>query len=184
MNVYFVRHGESTTNVDAIVTGQTLDPDLTERGREQAEAAAGWLRYHDIHIHHIISSPAKRARQTANIIATHINYPPGNIALWQDLQERDFGTFEGGPDQAYFDTPEAIAVSEHGTESIPAFYGRAQSVLNKLRHNYSTGNVLLVSHNGVGKMLSVAFEGRASDAYDRAQKLPNGEIIQLASESS
>jgi broad specificity phosphatase PhoE len=179
MHVYFVRHGESTTNVDSIVTGQKLDPSLTDKGRSQAEDAARWLKANEIPIHAIISSPSKRTMETARIIAGVIGYPISSITQWHDLSERDFGEFEGGPDSAYFHTPEAIATSEYGAESIPAFYGRVQNAINQLRDNYPDKNVLLVSHNGVGKMLDISFQGKDSAAYDRAQRLPNGEVIEL-----
>ena len=61
MKVYIVRHGESTANVSHI--HQTPDEELTERGKQQAIEVAH--RFTDICIAKIISSPYKRAINTA-----------------------------------------------------------------------------------------------------------------------
>ena len=66
----FVRHGQSTSNAVFYRTGRDLgivDPDLTEVGRHQAEFAA-W-RLNRLGVRRIITSPYKRALQTAEIIA-------------------------------------------------------------------------------------------------------------------
>ena len=66
----FVRHGQSTSNAVFYRTGRDpgiVDPELTEVGRHQAEFAA-W-RLSRLGVRRIITSPYKRALQTAEIIA-------------------------------------------------------------------------------------------------------------------
>jgi broad specificity phosphatase PhoE len=65
--IVWVRHGQSTWNVIDRLQGQELGPPLTDLGREQAAATAEELV--DQGIARILSSPAVRARQTADIIA-------------------------------------------------------------------------------------------------------------------
>jgi len=71
-----MRHGETLFNV---VFGATRvdpgvrDPDLTPRGREQAAEAAEALRGEDVV--RIITSPYRRALQTAEIIAGTLKLP-------------------------------------------------------------------------------------------------------------
>ena len=64
MKLYLVRHGESTYNIDGII--QPLGSELSEKGKEQAKFLAA--RFKNIPVDIIISSPLKRAKQTAEII--------------------------------------------------------------------------------------------------------------------
>lgn len=64
---YWVRHGQSTWNVLDRMQGQELGPPLTDLGRTQSAAAAEELA--GLGITRILSSPAVRAQQTAEIVA-------------------------------------------------------------------------------------------------------------------
>lgn len=68
--ILWVRHGQSTWNVIERMQGHELSPPLTELGREQAALTAGLLEGRDVV--RILSSPAVRARQTADIIAERL----------------------------------------------------------------------------------------------------------------
>lgn len=63
-HIFFVRHGESNSNVDGIHRGSKAE--LTEKGRQQAKDVAS--RIQRIGVDTLISSPYLRARQTAEII--------------------------------------------------------------------------------------------------------------------
>lgn len=71
MKLYFVRHGETRSNVQKSVV--SFDDELTDNGRKQAQQLAGRIPALSIDI--IISSPHKRAEETAEIIAKKINKP-------------------------------------------------------------------------------------------------------------
>ena len=66
--VYLVRHGENEANITKEFSHRLVDYDLTERGRLQAAQTATHFR--DIGIDRIVSSPLKRALQTAQAIAS------------------------------------------------------------------------------------------------------------------
>ena len=68
--ILWVRHGQSTWNVLDRMQGHELSPPLTELGREQAQDAAETLA--DRGIVRLLSSPATRALETAEIIAAHL----------------------------------------------------------------------------------------------------------------
>lgn len=68
--ILWVRHGQSTWNVIDRLQGHELSPPLTELGRAQATAAAETLA--DERVVRILSSPAVRALETANIIAKRL----------------------------------------------------------------------------------------------------------------
>lgn len=72
-HVLWVRHGQSTWNVIDRFQGQIAHPPLTARGRDQARRAADALA--DRGIEHLVSSPLRRAAQTARIIADHLGLP-------------------------------------------------------------------------------------------------------------
>ncbi|WP_323797873.1 histidine phosphatase family protein [Nisaea sp.] len=70
----FVRHGQSEFNVVYGATGRDPgieDPALTELGQAQIRHSAEALRGHDVD--HIVSSPYRRALETAHIIAEAID---------------------------------------------------------------------------------------------------------------
>ena len=68
--ILWVRHGQSTWNVLDRLQGHELSPPLTELGREQAQDAAESLA--DRGVVRLLSSPATRALETAEIIAAHL----------------------------------------------------------------------------------------------------------------
>ena len=68
--ILWVRHGQSTWNVIDRMQGHELSPPLTELGREQAAQTAALLA--DRGVVRVLSSPAVRARQTADIIAERL----------------------------------------------------------------------------------------------------------------
>ena len=68
--ILWVRHGQSTWNVLDRLQGHELSPPLTELGREQAAQAAEALAGHGAQ--RLLSSPATRALETAEIIAERL----------------------------------------------------------------------------------------------------------------
>ena len=68
--ILWVRHGQSTWNVIDRMQGHELSPPLTDLGREQAAAAAASLA--DRGVVRLLSSPATRALETAEIIGERL----------------------------------------------------------------------------------------------------------------
>jgi broad specificity phosphatase PhoE len=94
VRVLCLRHAESE-NVLAHAAGALPTAPLTPRGRHQATRAAHLLR--DEVITHIYASTALRARQTADIIADHLNV---QITTLPELLETNIGRKEGATDPA------------------------------------------------------------------------------------
>lgn len=67
--IYWVRHGQSTWNAVDKMQGHVLHPALTELGRTQAQSAA--IELSRTGADRLITSPARRARDTAEVIARH-----------------------------------------------------------------------------------------------------------------
>jgi len=66
----FIRHGESNINVEKVLSDDVDHNTLTDKGKQQAERTGEQLS--GIKFDGIISSPIKRAYDTANIISNYI----------------------------------------------------------------------------------------------------------------
>ena len=89
MNLFLIRHGETTWNKEGRIQG-TSDIELSEAGIEQARRLALSLKDSDIGAIH--ASPLKRAYKTAEIINS---FHGGTIEVHPELMEMDQGDFEG-----------------------------------------------------------------------------------------
>src|SRR5690349_13483545 len=95
MNIYFVRHGITTWNMEGRYQGWS-DTDLTPQGLAQAWQTADYFANHSrregVVFNALYSSPLRRARRTAAFIAERLSLPP---QLWPDLSEMNGGEVEG-----------------------------------------------------------------------------------------
>lgn len=94
MKIFLVRHGESADDLDDSYGG-AADFELTDTGRDQARAVGAQLKSQPISA--IFSSPLRRAREAAEIIAGELgtNLTPTVVP---DLRERNsYGVLSGLP---------------------------------------------------------------------------------------
>ena len=89
MRIYLVRHGETVLNCRKCYYGFT-DVSLNENGIKQAESLRSFFSAMDFD--YIISSPLKRAADTARIVT---GAEVEKITLDERLMEQNFGIFEG-----------------------------------------------------------------------------------------
>ncbi|MEI6044248.1 MAG: histidine phosphatase family protein [Chloroflexota bacterium] len=87
-----LRHGETDHNSGMRLTGWG-DPELNERGYEQARAAADKI-LETYKVEQIYVSSLRRARQTAEALAQATGLTP---LVKEDLKEQNFGEMEGLP---------------------------------------------------------------------------------------
>jgi len=92
--LYLIRHGQSEGNTQKIVQGQTVNCPLTELGRRQARSVGRHLAKTLPEVHRLISSPLRRALETATIIGGELKYQ-GKIDVQTALKERSWGDYEG-----------------------------------------------------------------------------------------
>ncbi len=93
--ILLVRHGESAANADPSVR-RSEDPPLTARGREQAARATAALVRAGIDA--VLHSPLRRARETAEAIASATGLAPAPVAGFAEVAMgalTDPGTPEG-----------------------------------------------------------------------------------------
>lgn len=180
-HLYYLRHGESTANISALIGGFIHAP-LTEKGIAQAKSAGASTRQEKLTFDVIISSPLERAINTAKLFSKEINYPEAKIELLADIQERFFGELEGQHEDAfgmtkdeYLQNPLSIDHIKH-VETIQALHERAEKVFNDLKKR-PEDIILLVSHAAFGRSLRKVIENRPFD--EPIENFENAQIIKL-----
>lgn len=172
-----VRHGETDLNRDKIFFGR-LNPKLNETGIKQANLAKNKIL--DTMYDNIYSSPLLRAKETAEIC----NYLSLDIKYDNNLQELDFGNFEGLTfEEITKKFPTKLEDMQEkwkdfdfiNGESPRDLYRRSLEFLKKL--DYSKNN-LIVSHWGVISCMLSYFVANSIDAYWKF-KIENGGVVIL-----
>jgi probable phosphoglycerate mutase len=131
-NVVLVRHGESMTNAQNIVSDLLDKYPLTDRGIQQVQKIANELK--DLKIDAIVTSPIIRAKETAIIIAEKLSM---DFSTDERLREIGMGKFN---EKNISEVPKFTYESKD-LEPWNAIDERMMAIMN----SYS-GNVLLISH--------------------------------------
>lgn len=190
---YLVRHGESTSNVEERVQGQA-DVDLSPLGRRQAGAVASRIRamldaasVPDA-TWEIWSSPLKRARHTAETIASSLGLP---VHIDEGLCELHAGVFQGHL-WADLETrfPEAVARWRSGDVDyqIPGGESRAELAARGHRALEALGRrdvagMIVVAHGGVLTAALGSMLGRDHPLLAAAAQRPFTKLPALANAS-
>ena len=164
MTLLLLRHGESDGNATGRIQGWA-DFGLTELGRQQAEAAGRHLA--DSGASALYSSPLRRARDTAVIVAEHTGL---EIVDLPDLREYRFGEAQGllwSEAQARFgfggrDWGSGGVPGEEGTS---AFRDRVSQQVEELAQRHATDVAIAVLHGGVVGALVSRLMGLADSEY-------------------
>ncbi len=158
---YFLRHGETESNLDGTIAG-TRDVALTRRGHEQARAAAAVLR--DRGVTAIYSSALRRARETADHVARSLGLA---VDIIPELGERDWGELEGKPRAL-----RKPGVTSFGAESPDVFQERVRRGLCQIAPSAAP---LIVSHSGVFRVLCATLQ-----VPDPGSQLANAQTVRFA----
>jgi probable phosphoglycerate mutase len=150
-----VRHGETEWSRSGQHTGVT-DLPLTPAGEEAARALAGALEEFDFSL--VLSSPLRRARRTAELAGLQPE-------LDRDLAEWDYGAYEGlttpqvreqlGYDWSVFE--HGVAAGETPGESVEEVAARASRVVRRAVDAMASGDVVLVAHGHLLRVLASVF---------------------------
>jgi broad specificity phosphatase PhoE len=139
MVIYLVRHGETDWNLQNRLQG-VEDIELNETGLLQSAECAG--AFTGIAVECILSSPLKRAKKTADIIAEQLGVGP--VIVERDLTERDFGRLSGltlEERQALLDRGENT-----GAEPLETLIDRFVRVLDRYAGEATYKSMIVVSH--------------------------------------
>lgn len=96
MELYLIRHGQSTNNALGTPVGRSHDPALTDAGVQQAQALAAhladglcpesvWEKRSGYNLDHLYCSAMKRALQTAQPVGAALGLSP---EVWVDVHEQ------------------------------------------------------------------------------------------------
>ena len=153
-----VRHGETAWTLTGQHTGHS-NIELTDAGERGAVALHESLHRFDFAA--VLTSPLKRARQTADLSGY------GDVAkLTPDLCEWEYGDYEGLTTKAIRSTRPDWRLFEHGCpngESPQAIGARADRVNAQVQRTHRTGgNMLLFAHSDVLRVLIARWLGLAA----------------------
>jgi broad specificity phosphatase PhoE len=196
--ITLVRHGESVGNLADLeahrrgadrldLDVRDADVELSDRGRQQADALHDWFQGADVERPDlVISSPYRRAAETARIATDGLGL---EVLLDERLRERSLGALDGltgqgirseYPEEAerrsklgkfYYQPP--------GGESWADVVLRIRSLLADLRHGYDGVRVLLFSHEAVIKSFRYVLDGLDEHELmemDHDTRLPNASL--------
>lgn len=160
MDLWLVRHGESTWNVLGLAQGQNDRATLTERGLYQANQIADELSVENVTA--MWSSDLRRARLSAAPTSRRLGLPVQPDAR---LRERHLGVLEGALSTALVP---AVTGIEHGRvvdpdahpdggESLRDMHARLQSFVDELPD--TAGDAVIVAHGGSVRMLRACLTG-------------------------
>jgi broad specificity phosphatase PhoE len=181
-NLYLVRHGQTALNLENKIQGQIDAYGLDATGCAQIERLSERLRQGDLKCDALLSSPLKRAAETAAAAAEAFEQ---KIVFHDDLKEIHCGTCEGieiGEVEAMvFDPPLSFRdgmaatgkelrglyhstdfryddVAHPGGETKAAARSRARHVIEDfLEKNQDKNDVWVVTHSTIIKLLLMVF---------------------------
>jgi probable phosphoglycerate mutase len=178
--VFLVRHGQSTFNAQRRYQGRSDEPVLTELGAAASALTGRHLARHRFDT--VISSPLRRAHQTAGIIRGALRDAPP-IETSGDLRELDLGIWEGKsiedvqqrlPEayRAWQDRPHELRMTAgDGMVFFPVrdLFEQALRFWGQILPRHAGQTVLLVTHGGTARALIGAATGIGVEKFQTLQ---------------
>ena len=180
MNIYLIRHGESTSDIKNKYDGD-YDDHLTENGLQDAKTIAKKLDGSNIDV--VFTSPKIRTRETSKIISDALGC---KISVMDDLAEQDiYGAYlelgKNQPEEEYRRLGEIFVNRDNvveGSETYKHFKERVIKCFFNIT-NQPFENIAIVTHGGPIRCIF-----REILALGEFKKVGNGAIIELKKEGS
>lgn len=180
LTVVFVRHGESQANQEHRLVSEAFDPPLTAQGFREAEQFA--RLWQDQGVGALVSSPLKRTRQTAQVIAEVLGIE--TIHIDPRLHEIKLGVFDGQSidyleqegDEAYRHWKRDPESPSLGGERLSQVYSRMQGFLQDLLTQQTEGLIMATTHADCLKAIAI---GILKAPWEAAQRLHFGNLAAL-----
>ena len=179
--VIIVRHGQSTYNAKQIIQGHCDESVLTDKGIADARTVGHTLQ--NISIDAFYCSPLQRAKQTAEIVHSHLTNPPTlqpteqlmeiDLPLWEKLSKeevrdkftQDYITWKQRPHE--FKMALAAGVEHYPVLSL---YRQAELFWSDIIAKHQGQTIFIVAHNGINRCLIMSAIGIKSDRYHSIQQ--------------
>ncbi|NJO42993.1 MAG: histidine phosphatase family protein [Cyanobacteria bacterium CRU_2_1] len=181
LSLYFLRHGETIYSRMGGYCGE-LDPDLTDNGKQMAEAFAAV--YKSMAWQAIYVSPMKRTIATVKPLCDAIGM---EMQLRDGLKEIRYGAWEGKSNEEVKEQysedyvrwlTEPAWNPPTGGETAVQISSRASLVIAEIEENYTDGNVLVVSHKATIRIILCSLLGIDLGRYrDRINALAGSVCI-------
>jgi broad specificity phosphatase PhoE len=173
MDIVLVRHA-TCAQMDDVLLGRRVDPPLDWRGEGQARGVATrLLSFRELSIE---SSPRRRARHTAGIIAAPRDLP---VRVVPELDEIDFGCWSGrsfatlANDRLWRRWNQYRgATFTPGGDSMRAVQERVMGHLLKLEQRSAMGTVVMVTHAEVIRCMALLAMQAPFEDYVRLEIRP------------
>jgi broad specificity phosphatase PhoE len=173
MDIMLVRHA-TCAQMDDVLLGRSLDAPLDARGEAQARGLAG--RLEALPEFTLESSPRRRARHTAGIIAAQRDLP---IGIVPQMDEIDFGSWSGcsfaelarDPQWQRWNRYRAVTRTPAG-DSIRDVQERTLTHFRELQEQCADGIVVIVTHAEVIRSIALLALGAPIDDYTRVEISP------------
>jgi probable phosphoglycerate mutase len=184
-SIHLVRHG-ATDAIGRTFTGRRPGVPLNREGREQAERLAA--RFQNLDIRSVFSSPAERALQTAQSIASAARVTVEQRCAFHEIDIGSWGgaTFEDlNLDEEFrlFNSVRSLTRPPSG-ELMLEVQNRAVGELLKIAQQYAGSAVVVVSHSDVIRSALAYFLGLPLDlAHRLVIGLASVSLIQLSREN-
>jgi broad specificity phosphatase PhoE len=189
LRIFLARHGQNEDNAKGVLNGHR-DLPLTALGVQQARELAQRINESALVFDKIYCSPLIRAKKTAEIVAEELHLSPPQVL--PDLIERNFGIMTGksvdkiaeicGSDILKTDTI-TYFLSPEGAETFDQLVERANRVLDYIKSHHHHGNILLVGHGDMGKMILAAYFNIPWKDALTLFHFGNSELVELSAES-
>jgi len=174
-----VRHGVTDHTVEKRFSGglASANPGLSTDGRAQVRAVADWLSPLGDRVDAVVSSPVRRTRESAQILAETLGRP---VEEEPGFAEMEFGAWDGLTfDEVKASHPEeldawlgALDVAPTGGESFRAVEARVLEGLQRLLDTHGGRTVVVVSHVTPIKVLVAHAVDAPLDAVFRMELSP------------
>lgn len=153
VQLWLVRHGETEWSAAGRHTGVT-DLPLTDAGEAQARALAPMLA--GLHPALVLSSPRRRARDTASLAGLHVDETTDDLAEW------NYGEYEGRTTQEIRAERPGWSIWTDGVpdgETDAEVGARADRVLLRAAKALVAGPVVLIGHGHFSRVLGARWMG-------------------------
>lgn len=174
-----VRHGVTDHTIGKRFSGglASANPPLNEEGRAQARATGEWLAPLADDFDVVISSPVRRTRETAEIVAEHLRL---DIEVEDGIAEMEFGSWDGlsftEVQERFPDDLSAwlgdLDAAPHGGESLRTVQKRVLEGRDRILEQYAGRTVVAVSHVTPIKVIVAEAMGASLDGVYRMELGP------------
>lgn len=161
--LYFIRHGETSSNKKRIRQGVQIDDYLDTQGVLQIEKIAKFIAYLNLDV--LFTSYLHRAEETAALLNKSLKEP---VQILHDfrLRERDFGRLTGKPQEEWdkelpnnreLEKLQQYDYRPFGGENVEDVRQRVISAVLDIIENYDHQNVGIIGHNGIIRLMLFHF---------------------------